>query len=199
MAEQAPDEAAWAKPRFHIPFYDDVLKITEVWLVLILLLLVVFATFVNIIDRNFQLGLWNYAIIEKMIYSLVFYIGLFGGVIASRRAKHIAIDAVTTFMSIPQRRMLGIVLQFIGGVTCVALSVAVYDWMMTIIDADTTLVPGRNEWWIKTRLWRWPVVIAFAWMAMHFFVNSARFLYDTLRPPAAPPVSAEQVSEDDAP
>jgi TRAP-type C4-dicarboxylate transport system permease small subunit len=180
---------AWNKPSFHIPFYDDVLKIVEVWLVLTLLLGVVFATFVNILDRNFQLGVWNYAVIEKMIYSAVFYIGIYGGVIAARRNKHIAIDAVATFLSLRQKRIVGIVLQAIAGVTCTVLMLSVHEWMMVIISADTGLVPGRDDWWLKVRLWRWPVVIGFGWMALHFFVNSGRFLHDTLRPPASDPGS----------
>lgn len=169
--------------RHHIPFYDDFLKHFEVWIVVVLLLLVVFVTFVNILDRNFQLGLWEYATIEKMVYSMVFFIGMYGGVIAARRAKHIAIDAVTHFLSPRRRLALGVVLQIIGGLTCLVLMSACWEWIHSIIQADDTLVPGREEWWLRVRLWRMPVAIAFGWMALHFFVNAGRFFIDALRPP----------------
>ena len=82
-----PREFGARKTRVHIPFYDDVLKSVEVWLLLGLLTFVIGATFLNILDRNFQLGLWEYAVVEKMVYSFTFFLGLFGGVLASRRAK----------------------------------------------------------------------------------------------------------------
>ena len=177
--------------RLHIPFYDDVLKVVEIWLVLGFLSLVILATFVNILDRNFQLGLWEYAIVEKMVYSMVFYVGLYGGVIAARRAKHIAIDAVTHFLSERMRLYLGVLLQAIGGVTCFVLMMACYDWVYEILHHDSTLIPGRDEWWVRTRLWRWPVIIAFGWMALHFFVNSGRFFVQAFRPIESAPSSEE--------
>jgi len=183
----AEEEGAWTKPRFHIPFYDDVLKVTEVWIVLIMLLLVISATFINIIDRNFQIGIWEYAVIEKMVYSLTFFIGMYGGVIAARRCKHISVDAVTHFLTLRQRRSLGVIMQIIGGLTCAVIAMACYDWIHSdLVPADDTLVPGKDEWWLSTRLWRWPVVIAFAWMTLHFFVNAGRFFYDAMWPPQAP-------------
>ena len=178
-----PTEMGDRKTRYHIPFYDDVLKVTEVWLVLILLFVVILATFLNILDRNFGLDLWEYAIVEKMVYSFTFFIGLFGGVIASRRAKHIAIDAVTHFLPTRTRAGLAVVLQLIGAMTCFMLTYAAYDWLYSTIEEHVTLLEGRTEWWLSTRLWRWPTVIAFGWMGLHFLVNAGRFYYDFVKPP----------------
>ena len=169
-------------PRFHIPIYDDVLKHAETFILVVLLFGVIFSTFLNIIDRNFQIGIWDYAVVEKMIYSAVFYIGMFGGVAASRRAKHISIDAVAHLMPERPKLILGAILQVIGGITCVLLTRACYVWLYTVIDADEALLPAMEEWYLNMRLWRWPVVIAFAWMALHFFVNAFRYGYDAIYP-----------------
>lgn len=205
MSELPPgvgEELLSTRPRFTIPFYDSTLKVIEVWVVMVLLLGVVLSTFINILDRNLDLGVWDYALVEKLVYSCIFFIGMFGGVIAARRSKHIAIDAIGHFLSERTRKGLHFVLQLIGGLTCLALASACYDWIYTIVSADETLVEGNHAWWLNTRLWRWPIVISFAWMALHFMVNSGRNLYDVLdkkywagkaaAPPAAPVATIEE-------
>ena len=61
---ELPDEHT---PSFHIPIYDDLLKHLEVGALTVMLLGVILATFINILDRNFQLGIWDYAVVEKMV------------------------------------------------------------------------------------------------------------------------------------
>jgi len=178
-----PNDSEERVVRFHIPVYDDLLKVAEVWLVLLLLFLVLGATFLNILDRNFGLSLWDYAVVEKMVYSLTFYLGLFGGVIAARQAKHISIDAVSHFLKPRVRSGLRSVLQIIGAATCFTIAYAAYLWIYTEVGETDALLATRTEWWLNTRLWRWPIVIAFALMALHFLVNAGRFAYDTLDPP----------------
>ena len=167
--------------RIRIPFYDDVLRLVEIWFVVALLGMVVLSTFVNILDRNFGLGLWEYAVIEKMIYSSIFFIGVFGAVIASRRVEHIAIDAVAHFL--PQRVRYGLscLLQMVAAVVCFLLARACIAWILDVIGADATLLAGRTEWWLKTRLWRWPIAIGLGLMSLHFFVNGVRFGISTVK------------------
>ena len=168
-------------PSFRIPIYDDVLKHLEVAILTIMLLGVVLATFVNILDRNFQLGLWDYAVVEKMVYSVVFFIGLFGGVVASRRAKHIAIDAVAHFLPPKPRMFLAALLQMICSGVCIVLTVASYQWIMQVLEPESSLLPARSEWYLNERLWRYPTVLAFALMSLHFAVNGLRFAVDGLK------------------
>ncbi len=184
------------KKRFHIPIYDDLLKVVEVWILMLLLLSVVGATFLNILNRNFGLGLWEYAVVEKMVYSFTFFLGLYGGVVASRRAKHIAIDAVTHFLKPWICSCVTSFLQLVGAVTCMVVCYAAYLWLYSAIEADATLLEGRTEWWLNTRMWRWPVVVAFGWMALHFLVNSGRFAYDAINPCAAEPESEQSEAGD---
>ncbi|MFT5432008.1 MAG: TRAP-type C4-dicarboxylate transport system permease small subunit [Myxococcota bacterium] len=165
-------------PRFHIPIYDDVLKVAEIWWLLILLLAVIAATFINILDRNFQWGIWDYMVVEKMIYSAVFYIGVFGGVIAARRAKHIAIDAFTHLLRPKPRLYLAAALQAVSAVVAFMIAHACYVWVMTIVEPDAGLLPAHPEWYLNARLWRWPVVVGFGLMSLHFAVNSLRFSID---------------------
>jgi TRAP-type C4-dicarboxylate transport system permease small subunit len=197
-----PTEGEGRRIRVHIPFYDDVLKILEVWILMALLFLVVGATFLNILDRNFSLGLWEYAVVEKMVYSFTFFLGLYGGVVASRRAKHIAIDAVTHFLKPWLCSCVSVFLQLVGAATCMVLSYAAYRWLYDTVDADATLLGGRTEWWLNVRMWRWPVIVAFGWMALHFLVNAGRFAFDLIKPPDAepdpdrePPQDGEQEQE----
>jgi len=174
-------------PRHHIPIYDDVLKVLEIWWLLLLLMAVIAATFVNVLDRNFQWGIWDYMVVEKMIYSAVFYIGVFGGVVAARRAKHIAIDALTHLLPTRPRLFLGALLQAISAVVAGLIAHACYTWVMTIVEPEAALLPAHDEWYLNARLWRWPVVVGFALMSLHFAVNALRFLVDALRgTPQAP-------------
>lgn len=175
---ELPDEHT---PSFHIPIYDDLLKHLEVGVLTVMLLGVILATFINILDRNFQLGIWDYAVVEKMVYSVVFFIGLFGGVVASRRAKHIAIDAVAHFLAPKPRKMLSSLLQLICAAVCVVLTVASYQWIMQVLEPEASLLPARSEWYLNERLWRYPTVLAFGLMSLHFAVNGIRFAVDGLR------------------
>lgn len=147
-----------------------------------LLFAVIGATFCNILDRNFDLGLWEFAVVEKMVYSFTFFLGLAGGIVASRQTKHIAIDALTHFLKPQTRVILAAFLQLVGSVTCAIITYAAYLWLYETIETHSTLLEGRTQWWLSTRLWRWPVVIAFGWMALHFLVNSGRFTYDAINP-----------------
>ena len=172
--------------RFHIPFYDDVLEVAEVWFVLLLLLAVITLSFGEILNRNFDLGLWEAAIVNKVVYGLTFHTGVYGGVIAARRAKHISIDAVSHFTGERIRLSTGVLLQLVGAITCLMLAKAAYDFIYTVVSHTETILPLRDEWWLRKRLWRWPMVIGFCIMALHFFVNAIRFLVEALKFRSAP-------------
>lgn len=196
-AEKGPtDEVGTARPRFHIPIYDDVLKVAEVYAVMALLFGVIGGTFVNILNRNFDLQIWDYRIVSQVIYSMVFLLGMYGGVIAARRAQHIAIDAVGHLLPERWRLHLARDLQIVGGITCFILSRACYTWIMAE-EAGKSLVEGEDGiWWLDFRLWRYPVVVAFGLMSLHFFVNAGRQSYELVHP--TPPSTVETGPRPDA-
>jgi TRAP-type C4-dicarboxylate transport system permease small subunit len=169
-------------PRRHIPIYDDVLKVVEVWILIALLFAVIVITTVNILQRNFQFEIWDDAVTKQIVYALTFYLGLMGGVVASRRARHISIDAVSHFL--PNRLRMGVsaFLQLVGAATCVLLACLAYQFLSVTENVGKPFIEGQDSWWLLRKGWLFPMVVLFSWMVLHFLVNSIRFAVRTLWP-----------------
>ncbi len=180
MSESNPQQPQLGAT-FHIPFYDGVLKQFEIWFLVIALLVVIGASALNILFRNLEWGVWNTTIVNQIVYALTFYLGLFGGVIAARRAQHIGVDALSHYMPIRLRRVMGVILQLCGAGACVTLMLLAYDWV-DATEHDDYLVPQIGQAWLSKRLWLWPMVGAFGLMSLHFIINALRFGVAAARP-----------------
>ena len=183
MSENNPEQPG-LRATFHIPFYDGILKQCEIWLLMIALLVVIGASALNILFRNLEWAVWNPTIVNQVVYALTFYLGIFGGVIAARRAQHIGVDAVSHYMPKTLRRWMGVLLQLCGATACVTLMILAYEWV-DAIEHDEFLVPRMPIAWLSKRLWLWPMVGAFGLMSLHFVINSLRFGVAAMRPETA--------------
>ena len=172
MNEASPENASLGA-QFHIPIYDGFLKRLEIWILTIALLVVIGASALNIVFRNMEWPVWNPTVVNQIVYALTFYLGIFGGVIAARRAQHISVDALSHYMSHRLRNGLGVILQLAGAAACLMLMSLAYEWVGEI-DGDDYLVPRMAKWWLRRQLWLWPMVGAFGLMALHFVVNAIR-------------------------
>ena len=190
MNESSPERAP-PGAQFHIPIYDDVLKQVEIWILSISLLVVIGASALNIMFRNLEWAVWNPTVVNQIVYALTFYLGIFGGVIAARRAQHISVDALSHYMSDRVRNGIGVILQLAGAATCLVLMSLAHEWVGEI-DADDYLVPRMAKWWLQRQLWLWPMVGAFGLMTLHFVVNAIRRGVAASCPAEADPSTAEE-------
>jgi TRAP-type C4-dicarboxylate transport system permease small subunit len=170
--ESSPEDAT-PGAEFYIPIYDGALKLLEIWILSIALLVVIGASALNIVFRNLEWAVWNPTVVNQIVYALTFYLGIFGGVIAARRAQHISVDALSHYMSDRLRNSLGVILQLAGAATCLVLMSLAHEWVGKI-EADDFLVPRMPKWWLQRQLWLWPMVCAFGLMTLHFVVNAIR-------------------------
>jgi TRAP-type C4-dicarboxylate transport system permease small subunit len=110
---------------------------------------------------------------QLVVYACAFHLCLFGAVSATRQSNHIAVDAITPHLKPTVQRWVEGVLLVGSGVVAVILTRLAYDFIFGVIPADDLLVKdGEGAIWSR-RLWYSPVVIALAWIALHFFVMGA--------------------------
>lgn len=176
-------EAA-APPRGSIGWlYGVALARVEQWLVFALLMAVIGLSAVELIVRNLQLDLFDRVTAQVASYFLAFHLGLFGGVLACRDARHIAIDALAPHLPQRLRRPIQAVLLAVAALTCAWLAAVAWDYVFHQIEAGTTIVPGLTSGFWSERLWKFPLVMAFAWMALHFGVTAVAAARGTLPDP----------------
>ncbi len=190
MNESSPENAS-PDAQFYIPIYDGALKQLEIWILSIALLVVIGASALNIVFRNLDWAVWNATVVNQIVYALTFYLGIFGGVIAARRAQHISVDALSHYMPDRLRNSLGVILQLVGAATCLMLMSLAHEWVGKI-DSDDFLVPRMSKWWLQRQLWLWPMVGAFGLMTLHFVVNAIRRGVAASCPTDADPPTGEE-------
>jgi TRAP-type C4-dicarboxylate transport system permease small subunit len=188
--ESSPENAS-PDAQFYIPIYDGALKQLEIWILSIALLVVIGASALNIVFRNLDWAVWNATVVNQIVYALTFYLGIFGGVIAARRAQHISVDALSHYMPDRLRNSLGVILQLVGAATCLMLMSLAHEWVGKI-DSDDFLVPRMSKWWLQRQLWLWPMVGAFGLMTLHFVVNAIRRGVAASCPTDADPPTGEE-------
>ncbi|MEZ4266104.1 MAG: TRAP transporter small permease subunit [Myxococcota bacterium] len=164
-------------------FYEVALARVEQWLVFALLMAVISLSSVEIVVRALQLDLFDRVTAQVASYFLAFHLGLFGGVLACRDARHIAIDALAPHLPRSFRRPLQALLLGVAALTCVWLSTVAYDYVFHQIEAGTTIVPGLTSAFWSERAWKFPLVLSFAWMALHFAVTAVSAARGTLADP----------------
>jgi TRAP-type C4-dicarboxylate transport system permease small subunit len=163
--------------------YSVALARVEVWLVIALLLAVIGLSTVEILVRALQLDLFDRVTAQVASYFLAFHLGLFGGVLACRDARHIAIDALAPHLPRSFRRPIQAALLAVAALTCVWLATVAWDYVFHQIEAGTTIVPGLTSAFWSERAWKFPLVLSFAWMALHFAVTAVSAARGTLADP----------------
>lgn len=145
---------------------------------------VIALSFVEILNRNFGLDLWESAATNRVTFTLVFYVGLFGAVVATRQARHIAIDAVTPYLPRRVRTAVSALLLLASAVVCAWITVTAHRYVTDVITAEDRFLPDKIAWYWRNRLWKWPLVVGFALMTLHFAVAGGTRLLGAARSPA---------------
>jgi len=151
--------------------YGKLLRWIEWGLLVVLTLVVVTLSMMTLISSSFGVELGDGPTIQTVTYALCFYLCLFGGVLATRRANHIAVDAITPHLKPAVRLRLEGVLQLVAGVASVWLAKTAWAYAYETVQDDARFIPGTVSDWFLTRFWVWPTGVCFSWMALHFFVG----------------------------
>jgi TRAP-type C4-dicarboxylate transport system permease small subunit len=160
--------------------YEVVLERIEWAVIALLLAAVITLSFGEILNRNLELTIWDSAAANRVTFTLTFYLGLFGGVLATRQSRHIAIDAVTPYLGLRVRAVLSGVLLVGSAVVAAWIAITAKRYVLEVIEADERFLPGKVEWYWRDRLWKWPLPVGFALMSLHFLVAGVGRLYAAL-------------------
>jgi len=162
--------------------YSVVLATVERWIVVALAAAVVLGGLAVAAGRTFGLDVGDAPTIQTVVFVLCFYLCMAGGIVATRRAAHIKIDAVTPHLPETFKLRLEGVLLLLSAVVSVLVALAAWRYVNTLIPEGDSLIPGaEGPWWSK-RAWRWPIGLCFAWMSLHFLVGGVMRLMGIVPP-----------------
>lgn len=154
--------------------YDVILLRIEVAFITLLLAVATGFSLLLIFSRNFDFSVWDPSATTRLIYASAFLACLWGGCLATRRGRHIAIDVAVSRLSRESRRRL-------EGVTC-ALSAVVtlvicnhaLRYLSMMVDPQASLAPASDVWFLREWIWKFGIAAAFGEMALHYAVRSVR-------------------------
>ena len=156
--------------------YFDILNKLETGIIIACLAGVVLLPLIEIINRNLGANFWDGTLATRISYMLTFYVGLFGGVYATRYARHIAIDVVAPYLKPKVRQKLTGVLFLICAAASVWLTWTSYRFVYTVLGAEDRMFPDVVAWWGNERLWKLPIIFAFVLLTAHFAIEGVRRL-----------------------
>jgi len=143
---------------------DQWLAKTEAGLLILLLFLMVFMSFGQVLLRNFlNMGiLWT----DIFLRQLVLWVGFLGASLAVRERRHISIDVLSHFIPARVRPFLQIGVDFSAGLISAFLTVAAWRFVQFEMESSSTLFLGLPAWIFQTIL-----PFSFAMITMRFFLG----------------------------
>ncbi len=115
-------------------------------------------------------GIDDLTILQTLVYNGTLILCLFGAAMAARRASHIAVDAITPHLKPRVRARVDGVMWLLAAGVSAWIAATGYEYVTEFVSADDRIILGQGEFYSK-RTWRWPLVIAFGLMALHFTVT----------------------------
>ena len=155
-------------------FYDVFLLRMELALITFLLANVVGLSLLLIFARNFQFSIPDPSALSRITFASAFLACLYGGCLAARTNRHIAIDALASLL--PSRIRNGLEV-FVSSVAAVASLVICYHalrYLNSIVDPQSSLAPASDAWFLREWVWKLSIAVAFALMSLHFCVRAVR-------------------------
>lgn len=137
---------------------------TEAGLLILLLFLMVFMSFGQVLLRNFlNTGiLWT----DIFLRQLVLWVGFLGASLAVRERRHISIDVLSHFLPARVQPFLKILVNFSAGLISVFLTVAAWKFVQFEMESPAILFLGLPAWIFQTIL-----PFSFAMISMRFFLG----------------------------
>ena len=109
--------------------------------------------------------------VQTVLYAVAFYLGLFGGVLATRKANHIAIDAVTHYLPARVQLRLEGLIMLGSAVVVLWIGERAYYYVYHVVTDHQELIPAMGGGVWALRPWVWPIGLCFGWMGLHFLVG----------------------------
>jgi len=156
--------------------YDVILLRIELAFITLLLASAVGLSLLLIFSRNLHFSVWDPSAMSRVIFASAFLACLWGGCLATRKSRHIAIDVLVSRLPKAARRRL-------EGLTCALSAVAsliIYyhavRYLTQMVDPLSSLAPGSDAWFLREWVWKLGVAGAFGQIALHYAVRAVRAL-----------------------
>ena len=173
--------------------YEGVLLNVEQAIVVLCLLLVLGLAFLELVFRNLGIEALNLTNTQIVTYYLSFHLGLYAAVLACRSVSHISIDALSPLLPIKVKHGVRSVLFLVSALTSVVLSYLAWEYIQELPETQA-IIPGLSGFHWSERLWKFPLVVAFLLMGLHFAVHVVKELKAF---PDAPMTREDPTASDD--
>ena len=154
--------------------YDVILLRVELAFITLLLANAVGLSLLLIFSRNLHFSVWNPSALTRVIFASVFLACLWGGCLAARQGRHIAIDIGVSQLSKQARRRL-------DGLTCILSAVGsliicyhAVRYLNLLVDPSSSMAPGSDAWLLREWVWKLGIAGAFGQIALHYVVRAVR-------------------------
>jgi TRAP-type C4-dicarboxylate transport system permease small subunit len=153
-------------------FYEVVLFRVELGFITCLLAIVVALSVLLILSRNFQFSVWDPSSLSRIVFASAFLACLYGGCLAARTNRHIAIDAFTSLLPGSIRIRLEGCASSVAAVASLAICYHALRYLSSVVDPQSSLAPASDAWFLREWVWKLPIAAAFALISVHFSVRA---------------------------
>jgi len=155
-------------------FYDVVLLRVELGFITFLLANVVGLSLLLILARNFHFSVWDPSSLSRIVFASAFLACLYGGCLAARANRHIAIDAFVSLLPGSFRIRLEGFVSSVAAVASLAICYHALRYLNSVVDPRSSLAPASDAWFLREWVWKLSIAAAFALIAVHFSVGAIR-------------------------
>jgi len=154
--------------------YDVYLLRVELGIIMFLLSNVVGLSLLLILSRNLHFSIGDPSAMSRIVFASAFLACLFGGSLATRAVRHIAIDAFASHLPIAIRLLLEGSISFLAAGVSGMLYYHAMRYLSTMVSPTSSLAPASNAWFLREWVWKVPIAAAFALISLHFLVQGIR-------------------------
>jgi TRAP-type C4-dicarboxylate transport system permease small subunit len=154
--------------------YDVILLRVELAFITFLLANAVGLSLLLIFSRNVNFSVWNPSAMTRVIFASVFLACLWGGCLAARRGRHIAVDAGVSQLSKTTRRRLEGLTCSLSAVGSLIICYHAVRYLNLMVDPSSSLAPASDAWFLREWVWKLGIAGAFGQIALHYVVRAVR-------------------------
>ncbi len=154
--------------------YDVYLLRIELGFIMLLLTNVVGLSLLLILSRNLHFFVGDPSATSRIIFASAFLACLYGGCLATRANRHIAIDAFASHLPEAFRVRLEGSICFLSAGVSGMLYFHAMRYLSVMVHPTSSLAPASDAWFLREWLWKLPIAGAFALIALHFLVRGIR-------------------------
>ncbi len=154
--------------------YDVILLRVELAFITLLLANAVGLSLLLIFSRNLDFSVWNPSALTRTIFASVFLACLWGGCLAARRGRHIAIDVGVSRLPTQTRRRLDGLTCLLSAVGSLIICYHAFRYLNLLVDPSSSMAPGSDAWFLREWAWKLGIAGAFGQIALHYVVRAVR-------------------------